>query len=268
MNASIRSRPASRPPAGRAWLGAPNSIKGPTEAVFRRQSGSHLLVVGQAAERSLSLLAVSLVSLASQFPKGQARFVVLDPHAAEPGVDNLFHKLQQLLPDHIETGGPADLPELMAGLGAELAARMPTSGRDAPEMFLIVHDLQRFKALRADDDFSFSLDDDGPKSASPSKVFSELLDEGGPCGMHVLAATDNWNNASRWIPRKLMAAFEMRVLFQMSANDSANLIDSQAATTLGLHRALFYNESQSSLETFRPYAMPDAAWLEEIVIPL
>ena len=82
--------------------------------------------------------------------------------------------------------------------------------------------------------------------------------------MHVLAATDTWNNVSRWIPRKLMAEFEMRVLFQMSANDSANLIDSPAATSLGLHRALFHNEHYGTLETFRPYAMPDDGWLDEI----
>jgi hypothetical protein len=106
--------------------------------------------------------------------------------------------------------------------------------------------------------------DDEPAAASPSKVFADLLGEGGPCGMHVLAATDTWNNVSRWIPRKLMAEFEMRVLFQMSANDSANLIDSPAATMLGLHRALFYNEHLGTLETFRPYAMPDSVWIEEI----
>ncbi len=152
----------------------------------------------------------------------------------------------------------------MAELAAELTARAPTSGRDAPEIFLLVHELQRFKALRPEDDFKFSLDDDASATASPSKVLADLLGEGGPCGMHVLAATDTWNNVSRWIPRKLMAEFEMRVLFQMSANDSANLIDSPAATTLGLHRALFFNEHQGTLETFRPYAMPDAAWLEEI----
>jgi S-DNA-T family DNA segregation ATPase FtsK/SpoIIIE len=79
-------------------------------------------------------------------------------------------------------------------------------------------------------------------------------------GIHVIAATDTWNNVSRWIPRKLMAEFEMRLLFQMSANDSSNLIDSPAATSLGLHRALFHNDHFSTRETFRPYVMPDQAW--------
>jgi hypothetical protein len=33
------------------------------------------------------------------------------------------------------------------------------------------------------------------------------------------------------------------------------------ASTLGLHRALYYNEQAGTLETFRPYAAPDSAWL-------
>ena len=54
----------------------------------------------------------------------------------------------------------------------------------------------------------------------------------------------------------------MRVLFQMSTNDSASLIDSPKAGMLGLHRALFYNAQEGYLETFRPYALPPKAWLE------
>ena len=54
----------------------------------------------------------------------------------------------------------------------------------------------------------------------------------------------------------------MRVVFQMSASDSASLIDAPAAATLGLHRALFYNDREGSLETFRPYAQPDDEWIE------
>ena len=260
----FRQPPSVRPMAARAWLGSPNSIKGPTEALFQRQSGSHLLVIGQSVERSVSLLSIALISLSAQYPPDQVEFVVLDPHASEAGGSAIFHQLARILPNKIRVGGPAEITGLMNSLADDLAARTPTSGRDAPEIFLLVHDLQRFKALRPEDDFKFSLDDDASSGASASKVFADLLGEGGPCGMHVLAATDTWNNVSRWIPRKLMAEFEMRVLFQMSANDSANLIDSPAATTLGLHRALFFNEHQGTLETFRPYAMPDSAWLDEI----
>ena len=48
--------------------------------------------------------------------------------------------------------------------------------------------------------------------------------------------------------------FDNRVLFQMSANDSSNLIDSPAASRLGANRAVFFSEESGVAEKFRPYA--------------
>jgi len=39
------------------------------------------------------------------------------------------------------------------------------------------------------------------------------------------------------------------------------LIDAPNASNLGLHRALYYNDREGLLETFRPYARPEASWL-------
>jgi hypothetical protein len=69
---------------------------------------------------------------------------------------------------------------------------------------------------------------------------------------------------NRYLSRKALTEFEMRVLFQMSANDSASLIDNPRASTLGLHRALFFNEMEGYTEVFRPYAVPDDEWIEEV----
>jgi hypothetical protein len=68
----------------------------------------------------------------------------------------------------------------------------------------------------------------------------------------------------RMLSRKAVSEFEMRVVFQMSANDSASLIESPQANNLGLHRALFYNGHEGWLETFRPYALPDDAWVQGV----
>ena len=65
-------------PVARTWLGAPNSIKGPTEAVFSRQSGNNLLVVGQREEAELAIMTIALVALAAQFPKDGVRFILCD----------------------------------------------------------------------------------------------------------------------------------------------------------------------------------------------
>ena len=131
-------------------------------------------------------------------------------------------------------------------------------------LFVVVRDLQRFKKLRQEDDYRFSLDSDEASSSNPAARFGEIILEGGGNGVHLLVSVDTYNNLARWVNRKALSEFEMRVLFQMSANDSANLIDSQAASNLGLHRALLYNEHEGTLETFRPYALPESDWIEEI----
>src|ERR1041385_6400613 len=68
LAALLKSGAAAPPSSARIWLGAPNSIKGPTEAVFQRQSGNNQMVVGQSEEPTLAMLAVSLISLAAQYP--------------------------------------------------------------------------------------------------------------------------------------------------------------------------------------------------------
>ena len=79
-----------------------------------------------------------------------------------------------------------------------------------------------------------------------------------------MTTVDTLSRVNRFMSRKALGEFAMRVIFQMSANDSASLIDSPKASNLGLHRALFYHEQEGYLETFRPYAMPSPEWLQQL----
>jgi hypothetical protein len=56
----------------------------------------------------------------------------------------------------------------------------------------------------------------------------------------------------------------MRVVFQMSSDDSNAIIDSTVAAKLGQHRALFYSEEEGRLEKFRPFALPRQEWLNKV----
>jgi hypothetical protein len=245
------------------WLGAPNSIKGPTEARFQRQSGSNLLVVGQNDEATLTMLAVSLVSLAAQFPVGAAKFVLLDSTAPGSSERNYLDAVVAALPHEITRVSGGDVGEAMASLGEELKQRSDdVHTANAPEVFVFVHGLHNFKKLRQEDEFSFSSASDGGVSAAA--VFLDLLKEGAARGVHVLASCDSYNNANRALGRKNLSEFEARVLFQMSASDSASLIDAPDAATLGLHRALLYNDREGFTEIFRPYAKPGGDWLETV----
>jgi hypothetical protein len=259
----LGAKTLQRASAGRIWLGAPNSIKGPTEAVFNRQSGNNLLVVGQREETSLAIMAIGLVSLAAQYPLGTARFILCD--ATPPGtaqrefLDHVLHAI----PHPITLAKQSDLAEIMKGLGADMKQRAEAPDPEtAPPTFLFIHDLQKYSKLRYDDDLGFSTPDpDAPPN--PALLLNDLICEGTRLGFHVIATCDTYNNVNRFLSRKAFSEFEMRVLFQMSATDSASLIDNPKASMLGLHRALFYNQQEGYLETFRPYALPGNEWLDQ-----
>jgi hypothetical protein len=262
LNAALVSPAATSGTPVRVWLGAPNSIKGPTEAVFQRQSGSNLLIVGQSDERTLTLMSVALISLAAQYPRDGARFIVLD--STPPGLPQ-YEFLQQILravPQEVRRVSSGNLDETMSRLAEELKQRTADEQTKSPETFILVQGLQNFKKLRQEDEFSFSSADAGA-AANPAAVLLNLISEGPPRGFHVIAACDTYNNMTRFLGRKTLSEFEMRVLFQMSASDSASLIDNPDAATLGLHRALFYNDREGYLETFRPYARPENEWIDE-----
>ena len=242
-------KPAAVP---RVWLGEPNAIKGPTEVAFARQSGSHLLIVGQAEEPVLAIMAGALLALSVQLPR-DARFVWLDSSPPDSPPHAYLQRLCAALPQEVTVVRPGDVGDALS----KLKEKDPKT-----TAFLFIPALQNFKKLRQEEDFGFSLDEES--GASPAKIFGELLTEGPTQGVHVLAACDTYNNVMRFIGRKPLTEFERRVLFQMNANDSASLIDSPKAGTLGLHRAVLHDGHEGSLEIFRPYALPATTWIEQL----
>ena len=79
--------------------------------------------------------------------------------------------------------------------------------------------------------------------------------------MHVVTWIDTAAALERTLERQAMREFDNRILFQMSAADSSNLIDSPLGNKLGQNRALLYSEEQGVSEKFRPYALPGERWL-------
>ncbi len=246
--------------AAQAWLGDAIAIKDPTAAVFRAQSGNNVLMIGQQPEGSLAMMAISMIAIAAQ--QSNARFYVLDGQAPDSPLIGSFPRVSRVLPQSIDLGTPRDTARIVGALAEELERRQATNEADAAPLYLFIYDLQRFRDLRkAEDDFGFSR---GAEKPSPSKQLVSLLREGPALGIHVIIWVDTLNNVQRSFERQTLREFETRVLFQMSVGDSSTLIDSPAASKLGTHRAFLHSEEQGRLEKFRPYRMPDDAWLQSV----
>ena len=152
---------------------------------------------------------------------------------------------------------------LIEELTAESQRRLSDDNLKAPAIYLLIFGLQRYRILRRNDDgFSFSMDQDA--KPQPDKQFAEILREGPPVGIHTVIWSDTLAAVERTLDRQSVREFDNRVLFQMSAADSSNLIDSPVANNLGYHRALFYSDEQGILEKFRPYAPPEKAYFQQV----
>lgn len=264
--------------AARAWLGSAVAIKEPTSAQFLRQNGSNLLMVGHREEAALGVLAGCFVSLAAQHPPGSnakpqaaksrtpnpesrtPSFTILDGMRADAPEVGFWKRLATAAPHSVEIGGVKDAPRVISELHAELVARRESGREDTPPIYLFLYNLGRFRDLRKDDDYGFSSSDEEP--TTPPKQLAAILADGPPLGIHTLIWCDTYANVSRMLDRRAMQEFEMRVLFQMNANDSSSLMDSPEATKLGVHRAILYDEGQGLAEKFRPYGLPRVEYLD------
>jgi len=253
-----------------AWMGDAIAIKDPTAAIFRRQGGANMLIVGQREDLGAAILAMSMVSLASGLdphPGGglgrPGRFVLLEPAIAEEKPDILIANAAKHLPHDVEVVGRLGVADAVDRLAAEVRRRLDEQVLDGEAVFVIVRDLGRFRELRKNEgDFGFSFG--GDKKASPADNFLAVLKDGPAVGIHMIIWCDSLTNLQRTFDRNAIKEFELRVLFQMSGNDSSQLVDSPIAAKLGPQRAMFVHEETGTLEKFRPYAFPSPEWREKV----
>jgi hypothetical protein len=252
-------RESAKPTASwAAWLGDAVAIKDPTAAVFRKQSGANVVMLGQQEEIATALMASSLVSLSAQVEaNGEAAVHLVIGQALDATSEALVNTLAELFP--IRLWPQREIGALLNQLADEIDRR----GHGAmPPQFLFLYGLQRLRDLRRpDDDFGFSKKSD---EKTPYRQFTHILKEGPPVGVFTMLWCDTLVNLQRAIDRPTMREFDQRVLMQMSAADSSTLMDNPAAAKLGPQRALYYTEDQGKVEKFRPYALPPAEWIQTL----
>ena len=245
-----------------AYVGEPVAIKEPTAIPIRRQSGGNVLMVGQQEESAIAIFASMAASIAAQQKPGEAIFYLMDGTPADSHYFGMLERVLAALPNQCRIVGIKEVPQAVNELATMMARRQGEDAQAGPAVYLLMFGLQRYRLLRhQEDDFSFSKSDE-PAAPKPDKQFAELLSEGPGLGLHSIIWADAPITLERTLDRGSMRQFDHRILFQMSATDSSNLIDSPLANRLGNHRALLYSEEQGTLEKYRPYEMPDEAWLE------
>ena len=247
---------AERAPATpRAYLGEPIAIDDAASVEFPRLNGAHTLILGQDADAQLGLAVAMLLSLAAVHPADGARFVVASG-STDPAHDRAVRDTLGLLPHGVAPVAQRDLDGALAELHAELKRRMEEGDVNAPATFVFLLGSERFRQLRrSEDDFSFSMSDE-PAPARPDAMLGDLLRDGPTVGLHLVVGCDRAASLEQIFDRRALREFDHRILFQMSATDSASVIDTGDAAELGPCRALLCREDRGTVTRFRPYGLP------------
>ncbi len=277
---NLLTAPDGTPPSGgwpapqkavAAWLGEPIEIRPHTAALFRRQSGSNLLIVGQNEHEpaATAMLTTALLSLAAQHRPEAAQFVVVNL----ADVDAPWHELPEVLTGSLPHKAAVimrrGVAQAIEAVAAELNRRTASEDETRwPAFYLAIFGLHRARDLRRDENLpDTTLDDDGkriPRKATPAEQLTAICREGPDVGIHTLLWCDTYADLERVFDRNPEKHFDLRVAPQMNAEDSRRLLDSDAASKLGPHRALYLDEERTGrVEKFRPYGLPTAAWVAE-----
>jgi hypothetical protein len=246
------------------YLGEPVAIRPPSHIVLRRQSGANVLIIGQQDEIAQAIMAMTVVSLGMLQAPETATIYLLDGTPADSVQAGVLPAMLDQLPQTTQSVEYRIVPEIINSVAKELERRQAADETEAAPIFILIHGLQRYRSLRkSEDSFSFSSSDED-KPPATDKQFADILRDGPNFGIHVIAWSDTAATLDRTFDRSAMREFDNRVLMQMSATDSSNLMDSPAANKLGMFRALLYSEEQGVMEKFRPYAVPASTWIEAL----
>jgi hypothetical protein len=164
-------------------------------------------------------------------------------------------------------------------MAAIIDKRLATKNVGNPEIFIIGFGLQRCRdlfpdsAIRAHSPAAHSPNQipigigiDVVRSVGPGTLFAKILREGPAVGVHVIGWWDSYISLNKVVDRNLLREFGMRVVLNMSKEDSRNLVDENDAAKLAPHRALFWEEEEiGKLEKFIPFAPPsNKEWLRSL----
>ncbi len=243
-------------------LGDPIAIQDSTMVIFRPQSSQNLLMIGQEEETALSLFCASILSLAAQFAPDKVEIDILDMTNEDDPNWGTLKKVTDQLPHRIHFIERAKLGAALQTRWDEVSARQKGTSTDRTHRFILIHGLQRIRDLRKEEDSGYSRRG-AERVSSPSELFSYLLREGPGFATHLIMWCDTITNLNRSIDRQGLRECALRILFQMGANDSSILIDTPAASKLGRNRALLVTEELARAEKFRPFMLPEPAWLAE-----
>ncbi len=233
-------------------LGEAVEIGPPVAVKLTRDTGRNLLVMAPGDSRG-SVVATCAASFFKSDPRTEVIYFdgarvddgeSVGPWLSESGISSKVIKLRDVESEIVRVHGIVQ-------------ERMKEDG-DFPPIILVIDPLERFRDLRQEESFNFSLDA-AASSVSGATALQECLRDGPAVNVYSIVVSGSAETLSRWLPRASQHDLELRVLGRMNASDSALLIDTPMASELSAATMLLYDDTDGRISKFRQCDLPDPA---------
>ncbi len=218
------------------------------------QAGRNMMIVsGDDAPAAGVVMSIAGTFVSHHVAKRTPQIVLIQASKPTDARCLSLSKRMKQLRCELQEGDARSVDQLLSELHQTLRSRIdtPDSYSEWKPILLVVLNIGRLRTLRPEDEFGMG--SFGETKLTPDKQLEEILREGPTHHIHVLIWSENANTVGRWLGRAAQREIEIRILGQMSANDSTHLIDSVAAAHLGAHVMLLHDDATSTEARFRPY---------------
>lgn len=240
-------------------LGEAVEIGPPVSVTFTRNAGRNAILIAPPQARA-GVLSATLAGMMKENPATELYYFdgnrSSDQLSMEAWFEDAGIKAQVVKPrEAVQQMG--ELVQIVKERGDE--------AENVDPIVVVVDPLDRFRDLRNEDSFEFSLD--APAGLSGGQALRELLKDGPPAHVYCLLVCGGLETMSRWLSRQSQHDCELRIVGRMNASDSSMLLDSPVATELSDATMLLYDEPAGTVSKFRQTNLPEAdvvrKWLKK-----
>jgi DNA segregation ATPase FtsK/SpoIIIE-like protein len=246
---------SSHPTTFHLWLGQPIAIDNDVRAVFKRQGGSNMLIVGNDEDIAVRIISSSITSLLKQPVHQDSTFYFFNFFDDDT---TQFKNLKKLF-EAVKTGFKVEFVEdinakkTLDAITDELEQRQQNSTSNFSNIFIIAASIQRGRIFRKD----------GPNMTDEAKKLTGIIKNGTYKGIHSIIQIDSMDSfGTKIFEDRLLPDFSQRVATQMNDNNSRKLLGNDKATKLGNNRAYYFWDTENKLIKFKPYELPDMDFLK------
>ncbi len=243
------------------WLGQPLRIADEISVSLEEKNGSNLLLDGNDESLAGRIILHSLLGLGLSFPPQNLSAILIGEFDPSKSYDQAILSLKTTLPFSIQYNSRQKAIESLEQISQNLEHRLdqyPT--HDKNKVILVIYGIQHWTDVRGQNNYT-------PSQAA--EQLSYLWQQGPRVGIHTLIWVDQLESLANicgggW--QRNLKAFNYRVAFQMTTDESISLLSVTDASRLGSERANYRDESWPSgvVDKFKPYSLPSIAEIESL----